>query len=170
MMLMQHLGIQCARGVIVGHFLSDLERSRTAVNVLMDRYKSLGFDVKELLTKEEQKYGDFSITQEGRALNIEVKFDEMAAKTGNLCFEMSNGSRMTGVMETMADIVIYAVPYKHGFHIYMFRTQELREFITNPENVIVKNGGDKKKFVLALAKITAVVELGLPDEIFDLVC
>lgn len=154
----------------MGHFLSDLQRSRVAVNVLMDRYKSLGFDVKELLTKDEQRSGDFSITEDDTVLNIEVKFDEMAAKTGNLCFEMSNGSRMTGIMETMADIVMYAVPYEHGFNVYVFRTQELREFITNPQNVIIKNGGDKKKFVLALAKITSVVDSNLPNEIFDIIC
>jgi hypothetical protein len=32
----------------------------------------------------------------------------------------------------------------------------------------VKNGGDKRKFVLALAKVTKVMEADLPEEVFEL--
>ena len=152
----------------MGHFLSDLDRSRGAVNALMEHYKAIGHAIHELEGKDEQQYGDFRITIVEDHVNIEVKFDEMSAKTGNLCFEMSNGSKMTGIMATKADKVYYVVPNGTAGTVYVFDTQKLREFISDPANVTIKNGGDKRKFVLALAKITKVVEAGLPEEVFDL--
>jgi len=150
----------------MGHFLSDLERSRVAVNLLMKRYRADGHVVREFETKEEQKLGDFRIDD---SFNVEVKFDEMAAKTGNFCFEMSNGSKMTGVMTTPADKIVYVLPDGDKYRAYVFNPTKLRAFITDAANVIIKNGGDRKKFVLALAKIAKVVDANLPEEIIDLV-
>lgn len=151
----------------MGHFLSDLQRSRHAVNVLLQHYKAIGYVVRELEGKEEQKLGDLRLTIQEEHINIEVKLDEMAGRTGNLCFEMSNGTKMTGIMTTQADKVYYVVPGKESAMVYVFDTQKLREFISEPSNVTIKNGGDKRKFVLALAKIQDVVDSGLPEEVFE---
>jgi len=152
----------------MGHFLSDLDRSKRAVSALLAHYKEMGTAIRELEGKEEQKYGDLRIVLQEEHVNIEVKFDEMAAKTGNLCFEMSNGSKMTGIMSTKADKVYYVVPNEASATVYIFDTEKLREFISIPSNVTIKNGGDRRKFVLALAKITSVIEADLPEEVFDL--
>jgi hypothetical protein len=134
----------------------------------MSHYKALGVAIHELEGREDQQYGDLRITLTEDHVNIEVKFDEMAAKTGNLCFEMSNGSKMTGIMATKADRVYYVVPNGDGATVYVFDTEKLRAFISDPANVTIKNGGDKRKFVLALAKATKVVEAGLPEEVFEI--
>lgn len=152
----------------MGHFLSDLERSKRAVNALLEHYRTIGHAIRELEGKEEQKFGDLRLTIEEDHVNIEVKFDEMAAKTGNLCFEMSNGTKITGIMATKADRVYYVVPNDEAAIVYVFDTEKLREFISNPANVTIKNGGDRRKFVLALAKIHAVVDSGLPEEVFEI--
>jgi len=152
----------------MGHFLSDLERSKRAVKALIEHYKAVGIAIHELEGKEDQQYGDLRITLTEDHVNIEVKFDEMAARTGNLCFEMSNGTKMTGIMATKADKVYYVVPNGDGANVYVFETAKLRDFISQPHNVTIKNGGDKRKFVLALAKITDVVAAGLPEDMFDL--
>lgn len=152
----------------MGHFLRDLDRSKRAVNALLEHYKAIGHAIRELEGKEEQKFGDLRLTIEEDHVNIEVKFDEMAAKTGNLCFEMSNGSKMTGIMSTKADMVYYVVPNKEAATVYVFDTKKLRDFISEPSNVTIKNGGDRRKFVLALAKIQAVVDSELPEEIFEI--
>lgn len=152
----------------MGHFLRDLDRSKKAVSALLRYYKEVGHAVRELEGKDEQKYGDLRLVLQEEHINIEVKFDEMAAKTGNLCFEMSNGTKMTGIMTTKADRVYYVVPNEEAATVYVFDTEKLREFISNPDNVTIKNGGDKKKFVLALSPIHAVVDSGLPEEIFEI--
>jgi hypothetical protein len=152
---------------LMGHFLSDLDRSRDPVNKLMEWYEKTGYIVREL-PKNEQEYGDFSVTLLDVTVNIEVKFDEMSGKTGNLCFEMSNGSKLTGIMTTKADKVYYVVPNGGTQRVYVFDTEKLRAFIIDPANVTVKNGGDKRKFVLALAKVTKVMEADLPEEVFEL--
>lgn len=151
----------------MGHFLSDLDRSRGPVNKLMEWYEGVGYDVREF-ERSEQEFGDFSISKDGETTNIEVKFDEMSDKTGNLCFEMSNGSKMTGIMTTKADKVYYVVPNGQTQTVYIFDTEKLRQFISEPANVTVKNGGDRRKFILALAKVQTVVDAGLPDEVFEL--
>ncbi|TFH22782.1 hypothetical protein E4G67_03970, partial [Candidatus Bathyarchaeota archaeon] len=104
----------------MGHFLSDLDRSKRAVSALLAHYKEMGTAIRELEGKEEQKYGDLRIVLQEEHVNIEVKFDEMAAKTGNLCFEMSNGSKMTGIMSTKADKVYYVVPNEASATVYIF--------------------------------------------------
>jgi hypothetical protein len=92
----------------------------------------------------------------------------MAKRTGNLCFEMSNGSRNTGIMETEADKVYYVVPGKGCKVVFVFDTEKLRSYITEPGNATIKNGGDKGKFVLALVSVTKVVGDGLPEEYFSI--
>jgi hypothetical protein len=92
-----------------------------------------------------------------------------AKRSGNLCFEMSNGKEMTGIMSTPAAKVYYVVPQEDRSHkVIVFNTEKLRAWIQDPTNVTVKNGGDKKKFVLALAKIEKIIEAGLPEEVFEI--
>lgn len=152
----------------MGHFLRDLERSKSAVKKLIEHYKSIGHLVRELEGKDEQEHGDFRIMLTDMHVNIEVKYDEMAAKTGNLCFEMSNGTKMTGIMATKAHKVYYVVPNGEAVTVYVFETEKLKDFISKPENVKIKNGGDRRKFVLALAKIEHVIDSELPEEVFEI--
>ncbi len=154
----------------MGNFLRDLDRSKAAVNALMEHYKAEGYTVGELVGKEDQKMGDFwyRLLPEHDDICVEVKFDMYAKRSGNLCFEMSNGSKPTGIMTTMADKVCYVVPTDEGARVFVFDPEELRTYIQDPTKVEIKNGGDKKKFVLALAKMTSVVEDGLPQEVFEI--
>ena len=153
----------------MGNFLRDLDRSKSAVNALMEYYESKGFKVEELVGKAQQKHGDFAVTMEdGDVVHVEVKFDMYAKRSGNLCFEMSNGSKETGIMTTLADKVYYVVPTDEGARVFVFDPEKLRTYIQDPTKVTIKNGGDKRKFILALAKITSVVEDELPQDVFDI--
>lgn len=153
----------------MGHFLSDLAKSKEATDLLIQRYRGRGYTVREL-PKAEQKNGDLEVScGQGKFItNVEVKFDMMAQRTGNLCFEMSNGSRPTGIMETEADQICYVVPGKMNYSVYVFNPEKLRAFIQDPLNVTIKSGGDKRKFVLALATIQDIIGAELPDEVFEL--
>lgn len=152
----------------MGNFLSDLDKSKEAVNLIMNYLSKLDLDVQEA-SKKEQHLGDIFVTEKsGDVFTVEVKYDIMAQRTGNLCFEMSNGSKNTGIMTTQADFVYYVVPGKGKKVIFVFKTEKLREFITLPENVIIKNGGDKRKFVLALVKMSDVVDKSLAETVFSI--
>ena len=143
----------------MGNFLKDLN---TLLNLRKRRY--------ELVTREEQKSGDIRIVFDATdiALNIEVKFDLMAEKTGNLCFELSNGKKLTGILDTSADEVFYVVPSGNTRRIFKFEIDKLRKYILKPENVISKKGGDNKKFDLALVSIDKIIEDGIPFEVVEI--
>lgn len=140
----------------MGHFLSDYNKSQEAVDTLKTYFSSLGWSVREL-SREEQKLGDLEISRGSELLNIEVKFDIMSKRTGNLCFEMSNGSRKTGILETQADRIYYVIPGKKHKNIFIFEPTKLRDYLESSNNVIIKNGGDKGKFILGLVKISNII-------------
>jgi hypothetical protein len=151
-------------------FQRDLVISQIAVDLLLDYLADVqGYNTLELEGIEAQKQGDITIEKGGVFTNIEVKYDMYAKRSGNLCFEMSNGKEMTGIMSTPAAKVYYVVPQEDRSHkVIVFNTEKLRAWIQDPTNVTVKNGGDKKKFVLALAKIEKIIEAGLPEEVFEI--
>ena len=148
-------------------FLRDLDRSQEAVQLAMSRLIDRDFICHELEGKEEQKFGDIRVITEDVDINIEVKFDAMAEKTGNLCFEMSNGKRLTGILETKADEVWYVVPNGGQRTIYKFDINTLKTYILNPENITVKNGGDKWKFSLALVSIDKIINDKIAYEVIE---
>lgn len=154
----------------MGNFVKDLRRSRAAVDALVNHYSECGFTVDYLEGKEDQEYGDFYV--EGllngpEKVNCEVKFDMYAKRSGNLCFEMSNGTKETGIMTTKADMIYYVVPGDGDqLRVFTFEPNKLRKFIQDPANVVMKNGGDKGKFVLALVSIADIMEKDVAEERF----
>ena len=113
--------------------------------------------------KDKQHMGDISLERDTglgeEGFTIEVKYDIMAEKTNNLCFETSNGKKITGVLATEADEIWYVVPNKEKFVIYQFITRSLVSWLnddTNSGRIRVVNGGDKNKFILMLVKRNVV--------------
>lgn len=120
-----------------------------------------GGDPQEL-DKPNQIYGDFSIS----GVNIEVKYDMYAKRSGNLCFEISNGKGPTGIFKTLSDFVYFVVPCEEPckFLVYDFDREKLVTWLTNEANSsnwVEKRGGDKKKFKMRLVKMKDVVALNL---------
>lgn len=150
----------------MGSFVRDLRRSKEAVQALMDHYREDDIVVGELEGKENQKKGDFFFEAFGKKTNVEVKFDMYAKRSGNLCFEKSNGTKATGIMTTAADCIMYVVPSDDAYMVFVFDPKKLRDYIQNSPNITIKNGGDKKKFVLALAKMTDIMADKLPNKVF----
>jgi len=149
-------------------FRKDLALSQEAVELVMNHLIDNDISCHELEGKEEQKYGDIRSYPNGleEPVDIEVKFDIMAEKTGNLCFELSNGKKLTGMLGTKASEVYYVVPEGSLRKIFKFRLDKLRDYILEPANVIMKKGGDSRKFHLALVKADKIIE---DDVAFDIV-
>lgn len=151
------------------NFKKDLDQSKEAVDAILDYLIDSGYPAFELIGKVAQKSGDIGYLNTKKIQrNIEVKFDIMAEKTGNLCFEMSNGKKPTGIMATLADYVYYVVPNGNIKQVYVFTTSKLRNYIQQPGNARITNGGDRRRFSLALVPINKVVKDKLPRKMFEL--
>lgn len=145
----------------MGHysFLRDLEESKIAVAAVSKYLSDTYSDCKvEELPRVRQHEGDLEVElEDGDKFTVEVKYDILAKKTGNLCFETHNGKGdLTGISSTDADDVCYVVPKKNGFTLYIFKTDALRKYLFDPINtkkIRQVYGGDKKKFSMMLVSI-----------------
>jgi hypothetical protein len=154
-------------------FRKDFEDSKKGVQVAANyfsrKYKA---SVREL-PKIEQGHGDFEV-EAGKDICehffVEVKFDLMAAKTGNLCFEVDNGKKLTGIFSTHADKVVYVVPSDKTFKLYVFGTTSLVSYLKDPANsskIKFRRGGDRGRFGMLLIAINEIEQLGLCEEIVE---
>jgi hypothetical protein len=153
-------------------FRKDLEDSKKGVKVVSD-YMARKYNVKirELVGKEEQKRGDI-LVETTEPFTVEVKFDIMAAKTGNLCFEMDNGKKLTGILATKANRIVYVVPNgsSEKFKLYVFSTPSLLAFVTNTDTAgrfRFVRGGDGGKFGMLLVPSSHEVIESLAEEIVE---
>ena len=152
-------------------FLRDLAESQVAVDALLDFLIDRGYVAHELEGKKEQRNGDIRFYPNGdmdNPMDIEVKFDKRSQRSGNLCFELSNQKGLTGISITKADRVAYVCPNRdRSMDVFLFVTTELREFLFDTKNaskVTIKNGGDGKRFSLALVKKHTIIEEKLAVE------
>lgn len=140
------------------NFRKDLEDSKLA-EVVVKKFLEAKLN-REIptLAKERQGEGDLDVGE----YTVEVKYDKMAASTGNLCFEVANGAgKSTGVAATKAKFIYYVVPRKAGFSIYEFDTNNLRSFLFdtgNSSKMRIVNGGDRRAYTLMLVSESVVLE------------
>lgn len=152
-------------------FRKDLEESKKGVSVAA-QYFSTKYDAPcTELPKAEQHKGDFFVERDndsGGGIYVEVKFDLMAAKTSNLCFEVSNGKKATGIMSTEADKVVYVVPQADGFKLFIFGRADLLNYLANPVNVgkfRLVRGGDGHRFSMVIIPIATVEQDKVAEEV-----
>ena len=145
-------------------FLKDRAESQLAVDTLLDFLIDRGFVAHELEGKKEQRNGDIRFYPDGnmdKPLDIEVKFDKMSERTGNMCFELANTKGLSGIGKTQAERVAYVLPVGKGCEVFLFATATLKNFLCDTANVgkvKIKNGGDGKRFSLAIVKIHTIIE------------
>jgi len=83
----------------------------------------------------------------------EIKADRLSYKTGNVCIEIANCGRPSGITSTKSDYWGYFVIKPDGYDLYLIPTEELKEMI-NPKKYKVLRGGDGKKSELILIPIS----------------
>lgn len=142
-------------------FLKDLEESKVAVNIVKTYLGTLHEDAENVtiseLERARQKEGDVEVLSDcGIAYSVEIKYDMMAKKTGNICFETHNKKgTLTGISSTEADEVHYVIPDEEGFTLYMFKTEDLKAYLFDEKNISkfrsVK-GGDRRATFMLLVK------------------
>lgn len=134
-------------------FQEDLKESQKVVLFLIDWLIDCGMVAHELEGKKEQRQGDLVYYKDPtRPVKVEVKYDKKAADTGNLCFELGNSKKPTGIMSSESDFVYYVIPSKGSVDVLVFKTGKLRDFLAESDKVRKTVGGDRKAFQLALVK------------------
>jgi hypothetical protein len=138
-------------------FVKDMAASKEAVGLLMDFFADQGEVVVEC-DKATQQLGDIKLERPDGDVYVEVKYDIMAKRTGNLCFELANNKGATGITTTGATWVYYVVPCEGTQRlIFAFETAALRSFLDTSKCVKIKNGGDGKRFTLAIVSIKDII-------------
>jgi len=150
-------------------FLRDRAESQVAVDGLLNFLIDRGYVAHELEGRKEQRNGDIRFYPKGdldNHMDVEVKYDKMSRRTGNMCFELCNTKGLSGIAKTKADRIAYVCPNKDNtFDVFLFEPTTLKNFLFDPANsesgnkkVKIKNGGDGKRFSLALVKIHTIID------------
>lgn len=141
-------------------FLRDLKDGKRGETIAWHGLLNSGLYKKSPESPTSEKHGDFQVLDVKNGMvpvNVEVKYDILAEKTGNMCFEFTNGKgTLTGILSTEADVVAYLLNNKSDYLLYMFCKNQLKSFLTDEVNtkfIRIVNGGDKKKFTMALAPV-----------------
>ena len=103
----------------------------------------MGFKSYEHETKKAIKEYDIIVKHNGSETKYEIKADRLSYKTGNLCIEIANSGRPSGITSTKSDYWGYFVIKPYGYDLYLIPTEELKEMI-NPKKYKVIRGGDGK--------------------------
>lgn len=176
-----HLQIEELADLVVpvlrmGHynFRRDLAESKIAVEISKQFLLSgdaFGGDVEEL-PLDRQNEGDLEViparSRKEDSYTVEVKYDILARKTKNLCFEISNKKgEPSGIAKTKAEVVHYIVPRDGGFTLYEFSKDDLLTYMYKPINhskdkIRIVSGGDRKSYHMMLVKIDTILEDNLP--------
>jgi hypothetical protein len=150
----------------MGNFLRDRAQSEVAVEFVLDWLIDRGITAHELEGTKEQKSGDIRCYLDGdleKPVDLEIKYDMMSERTGNLCFEVSNGKGMTGVCKTNADKIVYVCPdrKKKELTLFFFHPETLKSYLfdtLNSSKVKIKKGGDGRKFILAIVNKQTIID------------
>ena len=88
---------------------------------------------RELLNAPRENHSPWDYRDAGTGLTYEVKFDERAADTGNLCFELHGGARgPTGLLVSTCDWLVYLVPAGAGqVEVHYMQRPQLIEIMLN---------------------------------------
>lgn len=154
-------------------FLKDLEASKKGVDVAIAHFqKDDGVNIRTL-PKAEQSKGDFEVNYINTSyppLYVEVKLDIMAGRTGNLCFEVDNGKKATGILATQADKIVYVVPKTDGatYKLFVFGKDNLLAYLSDNSNsgkFRLVRGGDRGRFGMVLVPIETIEKDSIAEEV-----
>jgi len=135
----------------MGNFIKDKKRGEIGEKIAFQVLESEYPKTEILKAQGKQPDWDFAIGK----MYFEVKYDEMAFDTGNICFEVSNGTKLTGIFASKSHEILYVIPTKKSkeYQVFKFNRIKLLKWLDeNPTLTRAVNGGDRNKFSLLLVK------------------
>lgn len=134
----------------MGNFRKDIKRGEIGEKIVA---QILWATQSDEFKKSVGKFSDWDYVS--KTTSIEVKYDEMALKSGNICFETSNGKKLTGIFASKAKEVWYVIPTinKGIYDIFIWPRKKLVDWLLKNQSLVkAVNGGDYNKFDLMLVK------------------
>jgi len=148
-----------------GKFLRDLSNGKKAEQYIAKLYRENFYPTCDYVSFNIGKEYDISFSfPRKESVHIEVKFDKMGAKTGNLCFELQDHKgRPSGIMATKAHLMVFIVAksLQSKKDIFEFDVPALREFIEeyiDTTTYKIVKGGDGNAFEMMLVPITEIIK------------
>ena len=144
-------------------FKRDLATGRKAEEVVASLYQQCG------LTTSFCDNSDYDILVKELEITLEVKFDKMASKTGNMAIEVRNTSlnKPSGLYVTKADIWVCVL---EDGSVHIIKVDKLKQILstTKPKKVIKRAGDNNAHIVLyplttLLPCFTRIDHLGITD-------
>lgn len=130
-------------------FIQDHRDGRQAEDYILYLLRSGGMKATRCKDRADE-CKDLEVVVDGRWLSVEVKFDKMAAKTGNLAIEYYKPIKKSdsGLAATTADLWVYVLRYP--LSAYIIPVQELKQFVsnTNPAKIMERVGDGNASILL----------------------
>ena len=98
--------------------------------------KIMGFQTYKHETNKAIKEYDIIVKHNTNETKYEIKADRLSYKTGNVCIEIANCGRPSGITSTKSDYWGYFVIKPDGYDLYLIPTEELKEMI-NPKKSVM---------------------------------
>ena len=134
-------------------FKSDLVAGQKKEDELKQLLENNGYTVSS--TQEKGKFSSYDlkvVTPSGKEKTIEVKYDIMSSRTGNVAVEMwkePNGKKVkAGLLASKSTFYAYSFPSDDSF--YFIKTSHLKQIINLQEYDRLVMGGDGGVYKIAL--------------------
>ena len=115
--------------------------------------KIMGFQTYKHETSKAIKEYDIIVKHNTNETKYEIKADRLSYKTGNVCIEIANCGRPSGITSTKSDYWGYFVIKPDGYDLYLIPTEELKEMVNSKKYKVIR-GGDGKKSELILIPLS----------------
>lgn len=143
-----------------GKFLSDLKDGKGAEKYVAEIYKDNFYPTCDYISYHIGKEFDISFSFPRKtSIHMEVKFDKMSNKTGNLCFELfDHKNEPSGVLATKAHLMVYMLTENK---LLEFDVPELKKFVEKhlvTKQYKILKGGDGRMFKMMLVPITEIIK------------
>lgn len=136
-------------------FYRDLTFGIKYEDIAINEY--IEYDKYERPSEADRLYYDFLIND---TIRYEIKADRLSYKTNNLCIELFNNNKLSGLNSTKADYYIYFIINNDKIErVYKISTDKLKELVKDKKII---SGGDYKKSKFVLLNIN-----NLSDYIID---
>lgn len=130
-------------------FRKDFKTGKKAEQLVTKLFEAAGFTVtaNESTDKKELIGWDLCLTKDDICVKVEVKYDVMAAKTGNVAVEYFNHKKgePSGILATKADYWIYVFG-KDDY--WIVEVSVLKKFLNNERGRMVSGGDNNSQMIL----------------------
>lgn len=145
-------------------FKKDLHVGKFAERLVQQKFKDCGIELANSESGDEYK------DLHNKEFSIEIKYDVMSSRTGNLAFEFYNPQKLvyTGIAVTKADLWIQVIKSSEQYDILSCSTNKLKDFIRNNKPKRIVHGAGDGNASVVLYSISEVSCLTNLNSVLDL--